>query len=181
METGSKVINKDKRCSCHVCNVITTDGLTSGVVTPGIGEPAGDPDGSQHSCRSLISGRMSDWVTGKRVKQRVRMSDSVTGSELSNREDAESLSQHQWGVAYTSMCCRWLCKEDRSMQHMLSMIIQRTWYATPTWFTYYQKITLVINLSLEAFIYQYSHRDKVNSALCVSWKKNADQLGSSMQ
>lgn len=55
-----------------MCNVITTDGLTSGVVTPGIGEPAGDPDGSQHSCISLISGGMSDWITIKRVKHRVR-------------------------------------------------------------------------------------------------------------
>lgn len=60
------------------------------------------------------------------------------------------------------------CVKRTEMQHMLSMIIQRTWYATPTWLTYYQKITLVINLSLEAFIYQYLHRDKANSALCVS-------------
>lgn len=55
-----------------MCNLIAKDCLTSSVVTPGIGEPAGDLDCSQHSCRSLRGRGVSDWVTeerGNRVRE----------------------------------------------------------------------------------------------------------------
>lgn len=62
--------------SLHLSHLVTVtvmgEGLTSGVVTPGVGEPTGHPDGPQHSGSSLRDKRDREEDRGPHIGSGVK-------------------------------------------------------------------------------------------------------------